>query len=111
MITFALSIRYNMKFSAKDLAKRTFEEMERAGPVSPEDRAAFGPQLLRLFHDVHPGDIITAVYLPKGGAVFYYNGARQGLLADRPFAKRFFNIWLAPGCSEPEMRNGLLATR
>jgi hypothetical protein len=109
--TFALCIRYEMNFSAKALVKRTFEEMERAGPVSKEEKQAYGAKLAQLFHDVHPGDVITAVFVPKKGAVFYYNGQKRGVLADIAFAKRFFNIWLGPYTSEPALRDRLLAEK
>ena len=109
--TFALCIRYEMNFSTKELVKRTFEEMERAGPVAKEERQTYGTQLAQLFHDVHPGDVITAVFVPKKGAVFYYNGQKRGVLADIAFAKRFFNIWLGPATSEPALRNRLLAAK
>jgi hypothetical protein len=109
--TFALCIRYNMNFKDKDLVKRTFEEMERSGPVTQADRETFGPRLKALFHDVHPGDIITAVFLPGRGAVFYYNGKPSGKLENIAFAKRFFNIWLGPDTSEPDLRERLLALK
>ena len=109
--TFALSIRYEMNFTTKELVDRTFDEMKREGPVSEQERATYGPKLSELFHDVHPGDIITAVFLPKKGAVFYYNGQERGTLGNVAFAKRFFNIWLGPSSSEPELRDKLLAAR
>ncbi|TAL28274.1 MAG: hypothetical protein EPN97_14975 [Alphaproteobacteria bacterium] len=108
---FALCIRYNMNFKDKDLVKRTFEEMGRSGLVTQADRETFGPQLTALFHDVHPGDVITAVFLPGRGAVFYYNGKPRGKLEDIAFAKRFFNIWLGPDTSEPDLRDRLLALK
>ena len=107
--TFALSIRYAMNFSTKELVDRTFDEMKREGPVSAQDRQTYGAKLSQLYHDVHPGDVITAVFLPKKGAVFYYNGKEQGTLPNVAFAKRFFNIWLGPTSSEPELRDRLIA--
>lgn len=109
--TFALCIRYEMNFSTKELVKRTFEEMEREAPVPQEEKQTYGAKLAQLFHDVHPGDVITAVFVPKKGAVFYYNGKEQGVLSDIAFAKRFFNIWLGPTTSEPKLRDLLLAAK
>ena len=108
--TFALCIRYEMNFTTKELVDRTFDEMKREGPVSAEERQTYGAKLAQLYHDVHPGDIITAVFLPKKGAVFYYNGKEQGTLANVAFAKRFFNIWLGPTSSEPALRDSLIAS-
>jgi hypothetical protein len=108
---FALSIRYEMNFKAGDLTKRTFEEMARSGPVTQAEHDTFGPKLEQLFHDVRPGDVITAVFLPAKGAVFYYDGQLRGKLTDAAFAKRFFDIWLGPNTSEPELRDKLLAPR
>jgi hypothetical protein len=107
--TFALCIRYEMNFSAKTLVDRTFDELKHEGPVSDADRETYGAKLSKLYHDVHPGDVITAVFVPKKGAVFYYNGKEQGTLPNVAFAKRFFNIWLGPTSSEPELRDKLLA--
>jgi hypothetical protein len=108
---FALTIRYRLNIPGKELVKRTFQEMARTNPLTPAERRLFGPQLARFFPDVRPGDTITAVYLPRRGAVFYYNGGRKGMLTDPAFARRFFNIWLGPGTSEPELRADLLAAR
>jgi hypothetical protein len=108
---FALSIRYGMNFTVKELSDRSFEEMAHAAPVSKEQRAAFAPQLARAFHDVHPGDVITAVFLPGRGAVFYYNGLKTATLTDIAFAKRFFDIWLGVATTEPELRRQLLALK
>ncbi len=106
---FALTIRYNMNFTVKELVDRTFVELQRQGPLSPEDKQGYYAKLTALYHDVHPGDIISAVYVPKKGAIFYYDGQKRGTLVNTEFAQRFFNIWLGHATSEPALRERLLA--
>ena len=106
---FALELAYQRGFSATQIARRSLDEMRRAGPIAPEDARRWQDELLRVLPDVQPGDRITGVHRPNRGALFLVNGRVAGEIADAGFAERFFGIWLAATTSEPSLRQALLA--
>lgn len=108
-----LELTYRRAFRGADIARRSLEEMRRAGPIPAADEAAWLAAMQRIFPDVGPGDRIAGVWLPGAGARFVFTGAdgqRRALgdVADARFAERFFGIWLAPTTSEPALRQALL---
>ncbi|MDE1153023.1 MAG: chalcone isomerase family protein [Micavibrio sp.] len=105
---YALVIRYDMNFKVKELTDRSISEMERSGKMTDAEKAQYRQDLSTRFHDVKPGDTITALYEPKKGGSFYYNGKIQGDVMDATRAKRFLMIWLGPETSEPALRRQLL---
>ena len=107
--TFALVIRYDMNFSVKELVDRSIGEMERTGKMPDAEKAQFQKELTARFHAVRPGDVITAVYSPKKGGIFYYNGKQMAGAMDGGRAQKFLNIWLGPETSEAGLRKDLLA--
>lgn len=106
---FALQLHYLRAFSAADIARRSVEEMQRPGAMSPAQAAAWQSKLARLLPDVAAGDRITGVNRPGRGAQFFHNGRPLGEVEDSHFARLFFGIWLAPWSSEPALRTALLA--
>lgn len=106
---FALELAYQRAFSAAQIARRSIEEMRRAGPIAAEDAQRWQDALLRVLPDVQPGDRIAGVHRPGRGALFLFNGRVAGEIADATFAERFFGIWLAATTSEPALRQALLA--
>jgi len=108
---YALEIRYNMHFTVAELVDRSISEMERSGKLSAAEKEKFRQSLTARFAEVHPGDIITALYQPKTGGSFYYNGRRQGGTMPAADMQRFLSIWLGPNTSEPEVRAKLLTGR
>jgi hypothetical protein len=109
--TFALCIRYNMNFKVKELVDRSITEMERTGKLSDDEKASYRKQLTAGFHDVHPGDVISAVYQPKKGVTFFYDGKKNGTGLGAALSERFMNIWLGPDTSEPALRRELIARK
>ena len=107
--TYALEIRYAMNFSTSSLVDRSISEMERSGKMSADEKSLYYKDLAARFHDVKSGDIITALYVPKKGGYFYYNGKPQGTVMDAARMQRFLGIWLGAQTSEPELRAKLLA--
>ncbi|MDM7457414.1 MAG: chalcone isomerase family protein [Tepidimonas sp.] len=108
-----LELTYRRAFRGADIARRSLEEMRRAGPISASDEAAWLAAMQRIFPDVGPGDRIAGLWQPAVGARFVLtdaNGRRRllGEVADVRFAERFFGIWLAASTSEPELRRALL---
>lgn len=105
---YALSITYDMAFSAKELVERTCEEMARHHAEGKTICLARKNELMRLMPDVADGDRITAVHTESGQARFYKNTKATGEIADAEFTRAFFAIWLGENTSEPQLRRQLL---
>lgn len=108
-----LELNYLRSFKGADIARRSLEEMRRAGPIETADETAWLTAMQRLFPDVQDGDRIAGLWQPGVGARFVFTGADGrrrvlGEVADARFAERFFGIWLAPTTSEPALRQALL---
>lgn len=106
---FALELTYHRAFSARQIARRSIDEMRRHGPLPDGDAQRWQAQLEQLLPDVQPGDRIAGLHRPGRGAAFLFNGRALGELADARFAERFFGIWLAPATSAPDLRQALIA--
>lgn len=106
---YALSLTYDMGFSASELAERTATEMQGVSSLSQAACAHYAAQLKTLWPDVQKGDRITA--LAQGNdTVFFHNGRKLGHLAGTEFMQAFFGIWLSPQSSQPAMRRQLLGS-
>ena len=105
----ALQLRYLRGFKAADIARRSLQEMQRAGPIDAATAQRWEDDLRRVLPDMQEGDRVLGVHRPGSGAEFFHNGQRIGLVADADFARRFFAIWLGPATSEPGLREALLA--
>ena len=106
---FALELRYLRAFQGGDIARRSLQEMRRAGPIADDDAQRWEDALRRLLPDVEPGDRIVGLNRPGRGAAFLVNGRWAGEIADPRFARLFFGIWLGPATSQPALRQALLA--
>ena len=106
---FALQLHYLRAFSAADVARRSLDEMRRAGGFSKDQADQWQTGLARLLPDVREGDRLTGVNRPGRPPVFLINGRPLGEFGDAQFAKLFFGIWLGPRTSEPALRDALLA--
>lgn len=105
----ALELSYLRAFEGQAIAERSITEMRRAAPVSDDLAGQWLAALRGVLPDVKKGDRIMGVHRPGVGAAFWMNGQPLGEIRDAAFAQRFFGIWLAPGTSEPGLRNALLA--
>ena len=104
---FALDMRYQKSFSGKSIANRSVEEMKRIGV--PDDQAnSWGKELISFLPNVESGQTLTAIYSPKQGTSFYYEGKQIALIPGAEFPKAFFGIWLDPKTSAPKLRTELL---
>ncbi|HYW56950.1 MAG TPA: chalcone isomerase family protein [Polaromonas sp.] len=104
----ALELSYLRAFEGQAIAERSITEMRRTAPVSDDLAAQWLAALRGVLPDVKKGDRIMGVHRPGVGASFWMNGKPMGDIRDAEFAKRFFGIWLAPGTSEPGLRNALV---
>ena len=104
---FALDLRYQKSFSGNSIANRTTEEMKKLGV--PEAQAqGWGKQLATFLPNVESGQNITAIYIPKQGTTFYFEGKPLAQIPGADFPKAFFGIWLDQKTSAPKLREQLL---
>lgn len=104
---FALELKYQRSFSGEAIANRTAEEMKNLG-VSDSQAAAWGKELASILPNVEPGQTISAIYIPKQGTSFFYDGKKISQIQGADFAKAFFGIWLDSKTSVPKLRTELL---
>jgi hypothetical protein len=104
----ALALTYQRKLVGAQIAERSLKEMQGLATVSAADAERWLLAMKRLFPDVAEGDRLTGVLRPGQGARFFLNGQLRGDVDEPEFARLFFGIWLAPGSSEPALRNALL---
>jgi hypothetical protein len=107
--TFALELTYLRAFAARDIVRRSVEEMARHGAAGTAVPDLWRRQLEAVIPSVAAGDRLLGVNRVGRGAQFFLNGQPVGEIADPRFAESFFAIWLGPGTSEPALRAGLLA--
>ena len=105
---FALQLVYHRSLKGTLVAARSIEEMHKQGSCDAEQRARWGEMLAKILPDVHAGDRLTGVNLPRRGVQFYQNDKLIGSIDDIAFARAFFSIWLDPATSEPALRQQLL---
>lgn len=105
---FALDLRYYKSFSGNAIANRSAEEMKKLG-VPDAQAQAWGKQLATFLPNVEPGQNLTAIYTPKQGTIFYFEGKPLAQIAGADFPKAFFGIWLDAKTSAPKLREQLLS--
>lgn len=104
---FALDMRYQKSFSGISIANRSVEEMKRIG-VPDAQAALWGRELTAFLPNVESGQTLTAIYSPRQGTTFYYEGKQIAQIPGSDFSKAFFGIWLDPKTSAPKLRTELL---
>ena len=104
---FALDLRYQKSLNGNAIANRTSDEMKKLG-VSEAQAQNWGKQLASFLPNVEPGQNITAIYIPKQGTTFYFEGKPLAQIPGSDFSKAFFGIWLDPKTSAPKLREQLL---
>jgi hypothetical protein len=109
--SFALDLAYLRSLEGSAIAKRSLDEMQRLGEITPQQAQAWLAAMEKFFPDVKAGDRITGLHRAGSGAAFWVNGKAKGEIKDVEFARLFFGIWLAEGTSEPAMRQALLGLR
>lgn len=109
--SFALSLHYLMDFSKEQIAKRSIDEIKKQGFRDKNKLKAWYYQLADIFIDVDEGISITGIYFKDGTAAFYSGDRVLGYINDKQLARLFFDIWLSPKTSEPELRKKLLGLK
>ncbi len=105
---FALELRYARSFDGAAIAKRSIEEIRGQRRLPETTLARWQAQLAAIFPDVREGDRLIGVRVPGEGATFYRGTQPIGRIDDETLADAFFDIWLAPATSAPELRARLL---
>lgn len=110
----ALELAYARRFSARQIAQRSLQEMKRQQPIPEATEADWTEQLARTLPDVKPGDRLLGLHRPQQGAAFWRRGAPAlqplGRVEDARFSALFFGIWLSTATSEPALRAALLGS-
>ncbi len=104
----ALSLTYLRDLEGRAIADRSAEEIRKLGFTDEIRLAAWHSQMRRIFPDVTDGTTLTGIYNAQGESIFYHHGAEVGRITDPEFGRHFFNIWLDPRTSAPELRAQLL---
>jgi hypothetical protein len=104
---FALELKYQRSFTGEAIANRTADEMKGLG-VPASQALAWGKELAAVLPNVEPGQTLAAVYTPKQGTTFFFEGKRIAQFQSVEFSKAFFAIWLDPKTSAPKLRTELL---
>jgi hypothetical protein len=68
----------------------------------------WGKELASFLPNVESGQALTAIYTPKQGTLFYFDGKQIAQVKGADFSKAFFSIWLDPKTSAPKLRSELL---
>jgi hypothetical protein len=105
---FVLELRYRRHLEGRAIAQRSIEEMRRFAPIDAAQANAWLQQMAASFPDVQDGDRLSGVHLPQQPVRFLWNDQPIARIGGARFARLFFSIWLAPGTSEPALRNRLL---
>ncbi len=105
---FALELRYARSFDGASIARRSIEEMQGQRAYPKADLARWEQKMRAMFPDVKEGDRLIGVRIPGQGAAFYNHTRKLGQIDDEAFADAFFNIWLHPATSAPNLRAKLL---
>ena len=105
----ALELNYLRDFKGADIAKSSIDEIHAQSPL-PKSKATLWLKTLEdIFPNINKGQTLVGIYIPNVGAQFLYENALIGEIKDLELAKRFFDIWLSPQTSAPQLRKRLFA--
>jgi hypothetical protein len=105
----ALELQYLRDFKGSDIAKRSIDEIQ-AQSALPKNKASIWLKTMEeIFPSVGKGQSLTGIFIPNAGAQFLLDNTVIGEIKDPELAKRFFDIWLAPQTSAPDLRKRLFA--
>lgn len=107
---FLLELRYARALDGKKIAEASYEQMQKIGVGTPEQRLAWLGTMQRIFPDVKEGQRIAGAYRAglAPGVRFYLDGKALADVPDGDFARAFFSIWLSPATTAPKLRSALL---
>jgi hypothetical protein len=104
---FALNLRYQKAFTGLAIANRTADEMKKMG-IPDTQAVLWGKELAAFLPNIESGQSLTAIYTPKQGTLFFYDGKQIAQVKGADFSKAFFGIWFDSKTSAPKLRTELL---
>lgn len=104
---FALNLRYQKSFTGLAIANRTADEMKKMG-IPDTQAVLWGKELAAFLPNIESGQSLTAIYTPKQGTLFFYDGKQIAQVKGADFSKAFFGIWFDSKTSAPKLRTELL---
>jgi hypothetical protein len=104
---FILQLNYKRAFDGKDIVERSIDEIDNQHNLNTQTQNTYGIILGKVFPDVQQNDVIQGKMV-DGFGVFYLNNQFIGRIDDARLSQYFFDIWLSPKTSEPDMRDALL---
>ncbi|MBT4879897.1 MAG: hypothetical protein HON43_02865 [Alphaproteobacteria bacterium] len=105
---FALRIKYNMSFTADEIADTSIDEIKNYYKMSRTEERQYRKILKAAYHNVTEGDSLTAVYTPNNSIRFYHNDRLTKTCTDMEFARKYVDIWLHPQARYTSLREDLL---
>lgn len=105
----ALELQYLREFNGPDIAKRSIDEMHAQNALPKSVAGIWLKTLEGIFPNVAKGQSLTGIYIPNAGTQFLFDNTVIGEIKDIELSKRFFDIWLAPQTSAPDLRKKLFA--
>jgi len=106
----ALALTYKRDLKGQDISRHSIDEIQNLGFKDKKILKKWQSQMDTLFPDVQEGIMLTGIR-KDNTAIFYRNETYLGTIKDALFARYFFDIWLSPSTSEPDMRNALLGQK
>lgn len=103
----ALSLTYKRDLKGHDISERSIFEIRNLGFTNKDILQSWQNKMDQIFPNVQDGTVLTGISYPNK-AVFYKDGTEIGTILDAEFSQYFFDIWLSPKTSEPDMRKALL---
>jgi hypothetical protein len=103
---FALSLTYARSISRDQIVDASLDQMRELG-IDVDQHPDWAQALRKVFVGVNEGDTLTGVHVPGEGAVFFAGDRLTGRI-DEDLSQAFFDIWLDPETTAPELRLALL---
>ena len=108
---YALSINYLRTLSGEAIAKSSADEIRKQGFQNTAVLAEWQRRMETIFPDVEIDTNLTGIRDKNGHTVFFFDGRKVGIVEDREFTERFFDIWLGPKTSRPGFQRQLTGAR
>lgn len=107
----ALSLVYLRHLNGQQIADRSVQEIRGQGFTDEIKLAEWHEQMSAIFPDVDEHTSLTGVLDKDGETAFFLNNQKIGQINDTEFGIHFFNIWLGPRTSDPELYAELLGVK
>ncbi len=104
----ALKLTYKRKLYADKIAQRSIDEISKQNCGDKRNYNNWLNKMKTIFPDVKKGDTLTGVKEKLGTTTFYKNKIKIGQFKDKTLTQCFFNIWLSPKTTQPNLRAKLL---